>query len=160
MLKTCTDGLLGIRDRALLCFAFASGGRRRSEVAKADMAQLVKLDADTYVFRLAHSKNQQTGAAQNPDADKPITGPAARALAAWLETAGIQSGPIFRRIRGRIVTEQALSGQAVWLIVKRRAPLGVTVHFVQKVPFLNSNEFSSLHAYFAETRAKSTRYGL
>jgi hypothetical protein len=32
MLATCTDGLIGIRDRALLTFAFSSGGRRRSEV--------------------------------------------------------------------------------------------------------------------------------
>jgi hypothetical protein len=27
MLATCTDGLIGIRDRALLLFAFSSGGR-------------------------------------------------------------------------------------------------------------------------------------
>jgi hypothetical protein len=33
MVATCTDGLLGLRDRALLLFAFSSGGRRRSEVA-------------------------------------------------------------------------------------------------------------------------------
>jgi integrase len=123
MLATCTDGLIGLRDAALLSFAFSSGGRRRSEVARADMAQLVKLDPDTYVFRLVHAKNQQSGAAQNPDADKPIVGPAAHALTAWLEAAAIQSGPIFRRIRGTVVTDEALSGQAVWLIVKRRAPL-------------------------------------
>jgi hypothetical protein len=29
MLATCTDGLIGIRDRALLLFSFSSGGRRR-----------------------------------------------------------------------------------------------------------------------------------
>src|SRR3712207_4071914 len=34
MLKTCTlDRLTDVRDRALLLVAFASGGRRRSEVA-------------------------------------------------------------------------------------------------------------------------------
>ncbi len=31
MLATCDDSLEGLRDRALLCFGFASGGRRRSE---------------------------------------------------------------------------------------------------------------------------------
>ncbi|MCW0375132.1 hypothetical protein NB691_001966 [Xanthomonas sacchari] len=31
LLATCDDSLEGIRDRALLCFGFASGGRRRSE---------------------------------------------------------------------------------------------------------------------------------
>ena len=30
MLATCTDGLIGVRDRALLLFCWASGGRRRS----------------------------------------------------------------------------------------------------------------------------------
>jgi integrase len=35
MLATCTIRLIGIRDRALLLFAFSSGGRRRSEVAAA-----------------------------------------------------------------------------------------------------------------------------
>ncbi len=33
MLATCDDSLEGIRDRALLCPGFASGGRRRSEIA-------------------------------------------------------------------------------------------------------------------------------
>ena len=49
MLATCTDGLIGIRDRALLLFAFSSGGRRRSEVAGAVMENLVKVDAETYL---------------------------------------------------------------------------------------------------------------
>lgn len=38
MLATCDDSLEGIRDRALLCFGFASGGRRRSEIGAADFA--------------------------------------------------------------------------------------------------------------------------
>lgn len=40
MLATCGDDLRGIRDRALLLFAFASGGRRRSEVAGARIENL------------------------------------------------------------------------------------------------------------------------
>src|SRR6266702_5772787 len=40
MLATCTDGLIGLRDRALLLFAFASGGRRRSEVSAAVVEHL------------------------------------------------------------------------------------------------------------------------
>src|SRR5438067_1837750 len=32
MLATCDDSLEGLRDSALLCFGFASGGRRRSEL--------------------------------------------------------------------------------------------------------------------------------
>jgi integrase len=122
MLATCTDGLIGVRDRALLLFAFSSGGRRRSEVARAVLENLMKIDDHTYVYRLTHSKTDQAGTDRNADADKPIVGPAAQALATWLETSGVKSGPLFRRIRGTKVAE-ALSGQAVWLIVKRRAQL-------------------------------------
>lgn len=122
MLATCTDGLIGVRDRALLSFAFSSGGRRRSEVAQAVMEHLVKVDEDTYVYQLIHSKTDQTGASQSPEAYKPIAGPAAHALTAWLEASGVKSGPMFRRIRGSTAAER-LSGQAVWLIVKRRAEL-------------------------------------
>jgi integrase len=119
---TCTDGLIGVRDRALLLFAFSSGGRRRSEIAAAGMENLVKIDAQTYVYRLTHSKTDQAGTEHNPDADKPLLGRAAEALTAWLEASGVTSGAIFRRIRGTKAPEP-LSGQAVWLFVKRRVAL-------------------------------------
>jgi integrase len=122
MLATCTDGLIGVRDRALLLFAFSSGGRRRSEVAGAVMENLVKVDEQTYLYRLAHSKTDQAGTEHNADADKPLVGPAAQALSAWLEASGVQSGPIFRRIRKTKAVEP-LSAQAVWHVVKRRAEL-------------------------------------
>jgi len=122
MLATCTDGLIGVRDRALLYFAFSSGGRRRSEVARALVDHLMKVDELTYLYQLMHSKTEQAGAAHNAEAYKPIAGPAAAALTAWLAASGVKSGPLFRRIRGRTVGE-ALAGQAVWLIVRRRARL-------------------------------------
>ena len=122
MLATCTDGLIGLRDRALLLFAFSSGGRRRSEVAGAVMENLVKLETDTYLYRLTHSKTDQSGTQHLVDADKPLVGRAAHGLTEWLETSGVKSGAIFRRIRGSKVAEP-LSAQAVWLIVKRRAAL-------------------------------------
>jgi hypothetical protein len=62
MLATCTDGLIGLRDRALLLFAWASGGRRRSEVTRAVMEQLIVVDANTYLYRLVNSKTHQAGA--------------------------------------------------------------------------------------------------
>ena len=122
MLATCTDGLIGIRDRALLLFAFSSGGRRRSEVASAVMENLVKVNSQTYLYRLTHSKTDQAGTAHSTDADKPLVGPAAEALTTWLTASGVQSGPLFRRIRKTKVVEP-LSGQAVSHIVKRRAQL-------------------------------------
>ena len=122
LLATCTDGLIGVRDRALLLFAFSSGGRRRSEVSAAVVENLVKVDDQTFVYRLGHSKTDQTGTDHNVNADKPIVGPAAEALTAWLDASGVRSGKIFRRIRKTKAVEP-LSGQAVWLIVKRRAQL-------------------------------------
>lgn len=122
MLATCTDGLMGVRDRAVLLFAFASGGRRRSEVAAAVIENLVKIDDDTYVYRLTHSKTDQMGTQHNADASKPVVGRAAHALAAWLSASGISAGPIFRRIRRSVVAEP-LSAEAVSLIVKKRARL-------------------------------------
>lgn len=120
LLATCTDGLIGIRDRALLLFAFSSGGRRRSEVSAAVMENLVKVDAQTSLYMLTHSKTDQAGTATNPNADKPLAGPAAYALTEWLEASGVKTGAIFRRIRKTKAVEP-LSAQAVWHIVKRRA---------------------------------------
>lgn len=59
MLGTCDGSLEGLRDRALLCFGFASGGRRRSEIAAADMRDLRKVGEDGYIYRLEYSKTQQ-----------------------------------------------------------------------------------------------------
>jgi integrase len=122
LLATCTDGLTGLRDRALLLFAFASGGRRRSEVAGAVMENLQRIDATTYLYRLTHSKTDQAGTERHADADKPLVGRAAEALTAWLAAANVTSGPIFRRVRGSKVAEP-LSAQALWRVVKRRAAL-------------------------------------
>jgi integrase len=118
VLATCDDSLEGLRDRALLCFAFASGGRRRSEVAAADLANLHRVNEDTYVYRLVHSKSQQTGASTT--AEKPIVGRAALALGAWLQASGVQEGPVFRRLWKQRVGH-GLSPAAVGAIVQRRA---------------------------------------
>ena len=122
MLATCTDGLAGLRDRALLLFAFASGGRRRSEVAAAAFENLTSIGDGNYLFRLSRSKTDQAGTEQNPSALKPLVGPPAEAMKSWLDAAGITSGRIFRRIRKTKAVEP-LSPQAVWHIVKRRAAL-------------------------------------
>jgi len=127
MLATCIDGLIGTRDRALLLFAWASGGRRRSEVTRAVMEQLIAVDAQTYLYRLTHSKSDQSGA--NSNIDKPVAGIAAEALTAWLVASGVKDGAIFRRIRGAVAAEP-LEPQAVRAIVKRRANLaGLSADF-------------------------------
>jgi len=72
MLATCGKDLIGVRDRALLLFAWASGGRRRSEVTAAVMEQLVAIDERTYLYRLLYSKTDPTGATRH--VEKPIMG--------------------------------------------------------------------------------------
>jgi integrase len=112
--------LIGLRDRALLLFAWASGGRRRSEVTAAVLEQLISVDAETYLYRLLHTKTDRQGA-QN-DIEKPTIGVAAEALTAWLQPSGLKEGAIFRRVRGSPVAEP-LDPQAVRYIVQRRARL-------------------------------------
>lgn len=120
LVATCDDSLEGLRDRALLYFAFASGGRRRSEVTAADLADLHKQDARTYVYHLHHSKTQQAGPTATSTPNKPLLGVAAEAMSAWLAASGLTEGPIFRRLwKTRIGA--GLSDKAVALIIQRRA---------------------------------------
>ncbi|AOB33706.1 integrase [Bordetella sp. H567] len=122
LLATCDDSLIGLRDRALLLFAWASGGRRRSEVVTARVEHLHPAP-EGYVYILRRSKTHQDGA-EHADMYKPVVGRAAQALDAWLRVAGIASGPLFRRVRrGGVVGEEGLSGETVRRIVKQRCAL-------------------------------------
>jgi len=122
LVATCDDTLEGRRDRALLYFGFASGGRRRSEVAAADLGDLRRMDERAYVYRLEHSKTQQAGPTATSTPDKPILGVAADALAAWLAASGLTEGPIFRRLWADRIGP-GLSPKAIAAIVQRRAAL-------------------------------------
>ena len=51
---------MGMRDRALLLFAFSSGGRRRSGVTAATMENTRRYGA-AFIFTLTHSKTNQSG---------------------------------------------------------------------------------------------------
>ncbi|MEZ5438295.1 MAG: site-specific integrase [Lysobacteraceae bacterium] len=120
MLVTCDDSLEGIRDRALLCFGFSSGGRRRSEIAAADMRDLKRTGPEAYIYRLEHSKTQQGGVTSSSSPDKPILDRSAAALTAWLRASSITEGAIFRRL-WKTRLGPALSPAAVGEIVQRRA---------------------------------------
>ncbi len=122
MVATCDGSLQGLRDAALLYFAFASGGRRRSEVAAATVKDLRKLPEGGYVFRLEHSKTQQAGVTSGSNPDKPVLGVAAEALRAWLTASDLTEGPLFRRL-WKTRVGPALSPAAVGAIVQRRAVL-------------------------------------
>jgi integrase len=120
LLATCDDGMRGIRDRALLLLAWSGGGRRRSEVVGLQVGDVRQLDADTWLYALGATKTDTGGVLR----EKPLRGPAAQALAAWLEVVPNDSGPLFRRLyRGGKVGTTALSADQVARIVQRRAKL-------------------------------------
>lgn len=122
LLATCDDTLRGKRDRALLLFAWASGGRRRSEVVRATCENVRRIGPDRYVYTLGWSKTNQQGA-DLPENEKPVTGAAAVALTDWLTSAGIAQGAIFRRIRRGGHVGEPLSEAAVRDIVRERCSL-------------------------------------
>ncbi|RWP98765.1 tyrosine-type recombinase/integrase [Mesorhizobium sp.] len=131
LLNTCAgDRLVDVRDRALLITAFASGGRRRSEIASLRFEQIVEQDpvpADPKVpdgdklpclsIRLGRTKTTQA----DSDAFVLLVGRPVTVLQAWLERAEISEGAVFRGIdRWGNLEKRALTPQAVNLILKRR----------------------------------------
>ena len=122
LLATCDDSLRGVRDRALLLFAWASGGRRRSEVTMATLDNVSRVGERAYVFTLDRSKTNQSGSSGR-DKDKPIVGQAADALTQWLARSAIGSGAVFRRIRPGDTVAEPLTPAAVRDIVQKRAAL-------------------------------------
>lgn len=122
LLETCDDSLRGKRDRALLLFAWASGGRRRSEVAGADMQFLRRMGEAEYIYTLAHSKTNQSGRDQ-PENNKPVLGAAGQALKDWLDASAITQGLIFRRILKGGHVGGPMSPAAVRTIVQTRCAL-------------------------------------
>jgi len=119
LLATCDDSLIGLRDRALLLFGWASGGRRRSEIVHATLEN-TRRTGDGFLFHLTHSKTNQTGQ-DRADAHKPLVGRAAQALEAWLAAAQIHEGALFRRVRRGGVVGEALSAETIRRIVRARA---------------------------------------
>jgi integrase len=134
LLATCrSDRLADTRDLAILLLAFASGGRRRSEVARLRVEQLsdeppVPLDPRDLKSPTLPCVAIQLGRTKTGVADEAgrvlLVGRPVEALREWLERADISKGPIFRAIdRWEAIEERALTPQSINLIVKRRCAL-------------------------------------
>lgn len=134
LLATCSsDRLADTRDLAILLLAFASGGRRRSEVARLRVEQLsdeplVPLDPLDPKSPTLPCVAIQLGRTKTGNADDEgrvlLVGPPVEALREWLERADISQGPIFRAIdRWEAIEERALTPQSINLIVKRRCTM-------------------------------------
>lgn len=130
MLATCaSESLRDLRDRAILMLAFASGGRRRSEVAGLRYEQLsaedpVILEDGSALPSLGiHLGRTKTGSADQADVVY-LTGQPVEAMQAWLAAAKIEGGSLFRKIdRWGNVSRRPLDPSAVNDIVKQRATL-------------------------------------
>lgn len=117
LLNSCGTSLIDVRDKAILLFAWSSGGRRRSETASAVFENLTELPDGDYTYRLGKTKTDQVG----QGFDVPIRGRAAAALRDWLLTSEITEGSIFRSLTRKGETKVALTGQEVNRIVKKLA---------------------------------------
>lgn len=113
-------GLIGVRDRSLLLVGFA-GAFRRSELVGIDVEH-IEFVAEGMVVLLPRSKTDQEGVGRKvgiPFGIEPETC-AVEATRAWMEAAGIATGPLFRPVdrHGRIGSGR-LCNHAVSLVVKR-----------------------------------------
>ena len=113
------DGAKGIRDRALLLLGFA-GAFRRSELVGIDHEH-IEFVPEGVVVTLPRSKTDQEGAGRKVAVPygQHLDTCAVRALAAWLASAGISSGPVFRPVdRHGNVGAGRLAGKSIAVTVK------------------------------------------
>jgi integrase len=130
LIGTCrTNSLRDIRDKAILMVAFASGGRRRSEVAGLRKEQLgmeapIPVEGSAPLPSMSiHLGRTKTSGADNEEVVY-LTGRPVDALNAWLALARIDKGSVFRAIdRWGNVSKRALDPKAINDIVKQRAAM-------------------------------------
>ncbi|MBY5558098.1 site-specific integrase (plasmid) [Rhizobium leguminosarum] len=130
LLATCaTDSLRDLRDRAILMVAFASGGRRRSEIAGLRREQLtveppIPVEGGSPLPSLAIHLGRTKTASGEQDDVVYLTGRPVEALNAWMTAARIESGSVFRGIgRWGTVSRRAIDPQSVNAIIKQRAEM-------------------------------------
>ncbi len=130
LLATCaTDSLRDLRDRAILMVAFASGGRRRSEIAGLRREQLtveppIEVPDGPPLPSLAIHLGRTKTTSGDEDDVVYLTGRPVEALNAWMVAARIEGGSVFRAIgRWGTVSRRALDPQSVNAILKQRAEM-------------------------------------
>lgn len=130
LLATCaTDNLRDVRDRAILMVAFASGGRRRSEIAGLRVEQLsveapiAVADGPPLPSLAIHLGRTKTTSGEQDDVVY-LTGRPVEALQTWMAAAKIDRGSVFRGIgRWGTISERALDPQSINAILKQRAEM-------------------------------------
>jgi integrase len=123
MLETCAPDMRGTRDRAILMLGWASGGRRRSEIAslRRDDIALEEFATKGLIWlQLLETKTTHRGTTPK----LVLKGQAAQAVIRWTDAAKIEDGPLFRPISksGRALP-RPLSPDGIYQIVKKRLVL-------------------------------------
>ncbi|MDX0698402.1 tyrosine-type recombinase/integrase [Sinorhizobium medicae] len=132
LLQACAgDRLVDLRDHALLLTAFASGGRRRSEVAALRVEDLTDeepvranpSDKTSPPLPCPVCRSASAAPRRRPPMNEHVLliGRPVTVLKRWLSDAQIKDGPVFRRIdRWGNIDRRALTPQSINLILKAR----------------------------------------
>jgi integrase len=113
------EALRDLRDRALLLVGF-HGAFRRSELIAID-CKSIACSSRGIVITIPKSKTDQERKGREVAIARGGLICPVRALECWIEASEIVQGPVFRPISvGQTISETALSGDAVSMILKRR----------------------------------------
>lgn len=97
LLESCADDLPGLRDRALLSTAYDTG-LRASELVSVEVEHLMEaIDPEAGLLAILRSKGDQDG----EGASAYLSPRTMLAIDAWRAAAGIETGPLFRRVQVR-----------------------------------------------------------
>ena len=113
------EGLIALRDRALLLLGFA-GAFRRSELVALDCEDFEETEAGLKIIIRRGKTDQESSGTTIAIVRGTIACPVA-ALRVWLDAAGITTGPVFRSIRKGGKVGARLTDRSVAKIVKGHA---------------------------------------
>jgi site-specific recombinase XerD len=113
------EGLIALRDRALLLVGFA-GAFRRSELVALDCEDIEETDAGLKII-IRRGKTDQESSGMTIAIVRGTTACPVAALRAWLNAAGIATGPLFRSLRKGGKVGARLTDRSVAEIVKGHA---------------------------------------
>ncbi|WP_230463543.1 tyrosine-type recombinase/integrase [Sphingobium sp. Cam5-1] len=118
LLEACGDNLTGLRDRALLSTAYDTGLRASELVAVAIEHIEEAIDPAARLLQILRHKGDQEG----EGATAYLSPRTVSAIAAWRDAAGIEHGPLFRRVQvRRYKARPAVKGRRIDSISSREA---------------------------------------
>jgi integrase len=156
LLSACGCDLAGLRDAALMSLAY-DAGLRVSELVAVAVGDLQQLVDGSGRLAIARSKTDQMG----EGALAWLSSETMVRLSAWLESSGIEAGPVFRRINvltrptaapGQQLVRHwiggsALTRQGVVAILRRRVRTAIDLELVEIEPGREDEVVQGLSAH-------------